>query len=294
MGVVFDIQKFSMHDGPGIRTTVFLKGCNIRCLWCHNPESFIVAPQLSFNRENCSSCGACIRICPAGVHRMTEEGHQVDFSRCIACGTCIGECPRHCLKIFGKEMSSEEVFEEVKKDNIYYLSSGGGVTISGGEPTVQFEFLMEILRRCKESEIHTCVETNGIVSEHKFQKLAELVDMFLLDYKATGEERHKELTGYTNQDMLHNLAYLASIGKPVLLRCPIIPGINDTEEHFQKIREWRQKYSNIKSVEIMAYHSLGKTKWDSLGKDYKLHEIGDTDATLKKRWEEKVSYNPNE
>lgn len=288
MGIVFDIQKFSVHDGPGIRTTVFLKGCNIRCLWCHNPESFTVLPQLSYSRTKCVSCGACVRVCPTGVHRITAAGHQVDFSRCKACGACIEECPEQCLKIFGREMSAEEVLTEVLKDKVYYESSGGGVTVSGGEPTVQFEFLMELLRLCKEAGLHTCVETNGVVTEEKFREMAALVDLFLLDYKATGSQQHKELTGHTNEKVLENLRYLADIGKAVILRCPVIPGLNDTEEHFQTIREWKHRYPNIDHVEIMAYHSLGKSKWDSLGKDYSLKEMEDVDVALKKQWEEKI------
>ncbi len=288
MGIIFDIQKFSVHDGPGIRTTVFLKGCNIRCLWCHNPESFIINSQLAFEQSRCSGCRRCESVCAHGVHLFVNEKHEVNYELCKKCGKCIEECPNHCLKIFGYDMTAKEVIKEVLKDKKYYESSGGGITISGGEPSVQYDFLMELLIESKNNELHTCIETNGIIEFERLKEIAKYVDLFLLDYKATGFERHKLLTGCSNEQMLNNLDYLSSIEKAVVLRCPIIPGLNDTEEHFSAIKEIKEMYSNIKEVEIMSYHSLGKSKWDSIGKDYSLKDIKDVDSKKKIEWEMKI------
>lgn len=285
MGIVFDIQKFSIHDGPGIRTTVFLKGCNIRCKWCHNPESFIKEPQLSYEKGNCVLCGECAQVCSQQVHSFSEGKHLVDFSKCIACGKCAESCMFQALKIFGKEMSSGEVVKEVLKDKKYYAASGGGITVSGGEPSVQFDFLVEILKKCREEGIHTCIETNGIMSSEKCQILSEYVDVFLLDYKATGEELYKRLTNASNRKILENLALLDRMGKEIVLRCPVIPGFNDQDEHFEKIKKLKQEYKHISKVEIMAYHSLGKFKWHSLGLDYGLEDMKDVTGEQKKEWE---------
>lgn len=285
MGIVFDIQKFSVHDGPGIRTTVFLKGCNIRCQWCHNPESFSKKPQLSYENGNCIQCRACENVCPQGVHTFVQNEHLVDFSKCSACGVCAENCMFQALKIFGKEMTSEQVLQEILKDKKYYQTSGGGVTVSGGEPSVQYEFLLEILQKCKDNGIHTCIETNGIMEQDKCRNLSRYTDLFLLDYKATGEELHKALTRAGNKKMLENLEMLDLLGKEVILRCPVIPGLNDKKEHFEAIKHLKEKHRNITKVEIMAYHSLGKFKWDSLGLAYTLSDIKDVSAAKKQEWE---------
>ena len=288
MGIVFDIQKFCIYDGPGIRTTVFLKGCNIRCQWCHNPESFAAKPQLSFDKDKCVGCGDCARVCEQGVHSFKNGLHKVDFSKCIACGKCVDACVFQALKIFGKEMTADQVLAEVMKDKKYYKDDGG-VTISGGEPSFQFEFLMELLRKFKEAGLHICLETNGIMSSEKIRMISQYVDLFLLDYKATGFELHKKLTGASNEQMLKNLNLLESLDKPVVLRCPVIPGLNDQDEHFEKIKELKKQHKNIRKVEIMAYHSLGKCKWDSLGFDYSLAYLDDVSKEQKKEWETSVN-----
>lgn len=288
MGMVFDIQKFSVHDGPGIRTTVFLKGCNLRCIWCHNPESFVIKPQLAFQSENCIGCRKCEEVCIQNAHQFIDYQHRVYFDVCTACGKCMQECMTKALKIFGKEMSVEEVIEEILSDKIYYESSGGGVTFSGGEPTLQFDFLIALIDKCKENHIHICVETNGVMTQTKREKLGEVCDLFLIDYKATPKELHKKVIGDGNTEVLKTLEYLNSINKSVVLRCPIVPGINDTKEHFEQIKMIRNKYNNIQDIEIMPYHSIGRKKWEAIGLEYTLNNLETVTIELKKEWERKV------
>lgn len=288
MGIVFDIQKFCVYDGPGIRTSVFLKGCMMRCPWCHNPESLKKEPELSCDFSKCVSCGACSAVCPTGAHSFGENGeHRVDFSRCIACGRCVEQCPTGCLKIFGREMTAREVIDEVVKDKKYYQSSGGGVTFTGGEPTFQFEFLEELLALAREEELHVCLETNGVISPERLERLVPSVDLFLLDYKATGPD-HKRLTGIEETSVLETLKTLNRKGKPVILRCPIIQGINDGEAHFEAIRQLRREFSCIQSAEIMAYHSSGLHKWKALGQAYSLEQLESATPEMKAAWEKKI------
>lgn len=284
-GIVLDIQRFAVHDGPGIRTTVFLKGCNLRCAWCHNPESFVVKPQLSYNRSACTSCGACVAACPHGVHTILADGtHVLDRSRCTGCGACVEACPQRCLSIFGYPMAAGQVLDEVVKDVKYYSASGGGVTFSGGEPTVQFEFLLACAQLCKAAGVHICLETNGIIPPAHLEKLIPLLDVVLLDYKMTGDEGHKKYTGAGVAGVLTTLDRLCHRGVPVILRCPIIPGINDDSEHFSCIRKLRSTYHNIQNVEVMPYHSLGGHKWDAIGIDYTLRDVVEPTAEQKQNW----------
>lgn len=284
MGIIFDIQKFCLHDGPGIRTTVFLKGCNIRCLWCHNPESFQKQPELSYTASNCIGCERCTTVCPVHAHSFDENGHHIDRSLCTACGTCVQECLTNALKIFGMERSVQDILSEVVKDRPYFEQSGGGITISGGEPATQYDFLLELLTEAKKENLHICLETNGIVAPARFRELTRYVDLFLLDYKATGAGLHRRLTGVDNHLMLENLAYMNEIHHPLILRCPIIPGCNDTEEHFSAIRHLQESYSCIQSCEIMPYHSLGSSKWEQLGRDYSLSDLPDASMEQKAFW----------
>lgn len=288
MGIVFDIQKFSVNDGPGIRTTVFLKGCNLRCLWCHNPESFEIKPQLSFESSKCIGCKKCLEVCPENVHEFVEGKHIVHFNQCIECGKCIDVCIPNALKIIGKEMSVEKVICEILSDKIFYDSSGGGVTFSGGEPTLQFDFLLKLIEECKRQNIHVCVDTNGIMEQCKREQLGKVCDLFLVDYKATDTNIHRKLVGDGNSEVIKTLEYFNSINKPVILRCPVIPGLNDSKDHFESIKQIKKKYKNIQSVDLMAYHATGRKKWVDIGLDYSLNYLESVKPDQKKIWEELI------
>lgn len=293
MGIVFDIQKFSVHDGPGIRTSVFLKGCNLHCIWCHNPESIKGDPQISLEESLCTGCGACAKNCEKQVHILSQGKHNTDFNRCVACGMCVKTCVPKALKIYGREYSVLQVMEEIISDRIYYEESGGGVTFTGGEPTIQFDFLMELLAACKKEGIHICLETNGILTDYKRRHLSEYVDLFLMDYKASPSSLHKKLTGAGSEEVIQTLHFLEQEGKPVILRCPMIQGINDSEEHFAAIRHLKNTCSNIQEVEIMAYHSTGRKKWASIGIPYPLEQLESASAEQKKKWEENAALHTN-
>ncbi len=280
-GIVFDIQKFSTFDGPGIRTTVFLKGCMMRCIWCHNPESFNKKIQLSYINSKCTNCKACSEVCSYNVHRFENDEHIVHYEDCVGCGKCVDACLNSCLKLYGKKMSSDQVLEAVLGDKKYYGTTGG-VTFSGGEPTMQFEFLVEMMEKCKENNIHVCLETNGIIENENLLKLIPLVDLFLLDYKATGDI-HKKLTGVDNSKVFETLSTLNQHNSQVILRCPIIQGVNDQKEHFNKIKEIK-KNNSILDVEIMAYHSVGKDKWTHLGYEYDLSTLESASKELSELW----------
>lgn len=286
-GIVFDIQRFCVHDGPGIRTGVFLKGCMMHCIWCHNPESLSKKIQLSYDSSKCIGCGECEKFCQSGVHSFDKENHWVTYDACAGCGQCVSHCPTGSLKLFGKRMSAEEVLAELRKDRSYYQESGGGITFTGGEPTCQFDYLLELITLCKQEKYHVCLETNGVISESNLKLLADSVDLFLLDYKATGA-KHRELTGIEEACVLSTIRRLSDYGKDIILRCPIIPGINDEEEHFSAIRNLKKSFPVIRDVEIMAYHSTGKQKWDAIGLDYSLKELESVSTNQKRIWEEKV------
>ena len=265
LGRIFDIQRFCIHDGPGIRTTVFLKGCPMRCPWCHNPEGISPRPQLSFSPEKCIGCGSCFRVCPRGAHAMLDGRHVLDRAKCQACGTCVRECPSGALEMVGRDITVEEALEEVLKDEPFYRSSGGGLTLSGGEPLDQADFSRELLTRAKRAGLHTAVETSGAAPWARLRPLRPIVDLWLYDLKETDPARHEEVTGLALGPVLENLRALAEGGAAVLLRLPIVPGLNDRPDHFRAVGALARRLTGLAGVEVLPYHRLGLAKRERLG-----------------------------
>lgn len=279
-GIIFDIQKFALHDGPGIRTVVFLKGCPLQCTWCSNPESRAPLPQLAFLAKNCTHCGACVTACPNTTHAMHKGRHLVNFSRCTNIGACVQECIYDALRMVGYKVNVNQIIDTVAQDKAYYDKSGGGLTLSGGEPTLQFNFAFEILQTAQKHGIHTCIETCGYASRDKFEKLLPFVDLFLFDIKLFNDQKHQMYTGVSNQGILENLDFLHRHHANIIIRCPIIPGINDTQEHFKEIAALEKRYSKIQGIELMPYHNMGKTKAEYSGLSYDMQQNSVDDAVV--------------
>ena len=272
MGTIFNIQKFCINDGPGIRTTVFLKGCPLNCLWCHNPESKLTRQEMFFNASKCIGCGGCAAVCARGCHSLTEAGHCYDRSGCVVCGACAEVCPAGVMELTGREATVEEVLAEVEKDAVFYRNSGGGMTLSGGEPMLQFDFSLALAGAAKEKGLHVAMETCGYAPAEQYQTMAQFVDLFLFDYKLADPELHKKYTGVSNERILSNLQLLDSLGAKTVLRCPIIPGINDTADHFAGIARTADSLTHILGIDIEPYHPLGAGKSALLGKEYPLDD----------------------
>jgi pyruvate formate lyase activating enzyme len=283
-GIVFDIQRASLHDGPGIRTTVFLKGCPLRCVWCHNPEANKLKPQLFFNSGKCIACGACVRACQHQVHRIDAGIHIVDYEKCSASGDCVRACDQQALKITGQQMSVSDVMEEVLADLAFYEQSGGGLTISGGEPLMQFSFTLDLVKAAKKEGVHICVETSGFCAQERFEEILPYVDLFLFDYKVTGSEAHQSYTGVSSEQILSNLDYLYQHHASIILRCPMIPEINATKIHFEAISELGAKYPKLAGVEILPYHDMGNSKRASIGVPMTLVGLKSTPPETTSEW----------
>lgn len=273
-GIVFNIQRFSLFDGPGVRTVVFLKGCPLRCIWCHNPEGLEAWPQILYNPERCIGCGECSKACQRELHFMQQGAHGYMRMGCGGCGNCADVCCTGALALAGKEMSTDEVMETVLRDLNVYRESGGGLTLSGGEPMAQADFSISLLRAAKDAGISTCIETSGYADPAKLAEAAKYVDLFLYDYKATGDEMHLRLCGVNQRKILDNLALLDSLNARVILRCPIIPGANDIPEHIGGIADTAAAYACITEVQLEPYHRLGVSKAEKLWQT----EIFDTET----------------
>ena len=271
-GNILNVQRFCTHDGPGIRTTVFLKGCPLHCAWCHNPESQARQAEILYNEERCANCLRCVTACPGGRHRVAEGKHIFDREGCVACGKCMSPLCG-ALELFGKPATAEEILEEVLRDKPFYDNSGGGLTLSGGEPLYQPEFCLDLLQKAKANGLHVCVETCGLTTPEMLEKVAPLVDIFLFDYKETDPERHKAYTGVDNALILQNLRRLNALGKQIVLRCPIIPTLNDRAEHFAAIGKLAEELAGVTEVCVEPYHAYGSSKYNRLGKAYALPQV---------------------
>jgi len=264
-GWIFDVQKFSIHDGPGIRTTVFMKGCPMRCAWCHNPEGIDREPVLSFIPSKCIGCGYCLRVCPRGAHRADGDEHVLDRDRCEVCGSCTQECYAGALELIGREVTVEEVLADVLSDRPFYENSGGGMTLSGGEPLYQIDFIDALLAAAKAEDLHCCIETCGFADFACFERIMGRVDLFLYDVKDVDPARHLELTGVSNGPILANLRRLHEAGKDVLVRVPLVPGCNDFDDNLAGLAELAASLPNLLGVELMPYHRLGTSKRERIG-----------------------------
>jgi pyruvate formate lyase activating enzyme len=272
-GSVFDIQRFSIHDGPGIRTTVFLKGCPLRCLWCGNPESIPREPSLSYMPDRCIACGACMPVCrEKAISPDNSDKAVVDRDRCTECGTCPPECDPQALEMVGREMTVAEVLDVVQRDWQYYRASGGGITLSGGEPLMQPDFAKLLLIEAKARGLHTAVETSGYAMWGAIRPLVPSVDLWLFDYKETNRQLHEDFVGKPNDLILSNLKRLYDEGAKIQLRCPMIPGHNARREHLDGIVALVKSMSKIESVELLPYYDLWRAKLDRFGLKTQLPE----------------------
>ena len=259
---IAEIQRFCMHDGPGVRTVIFLKGCPLRCAWCHNPETQSPHPQLLFEEQKCLACRACGE-CPQEVHRF-EKMHTLQRESCVACGSCVSLCPTGALSLCGKDMTPAELLEIILRDAPFY-QNGGGVTLSGGEPFLQGEEAPELLRLCKEKGISTAVETCGYVSPALLEKAVPFVDLFLWDVKDTDDPRHLAYTGVSNKPIMENLRMVDSLGGKTRLRCILVNGVNTEEAHYTAIAELFHSLQNCEGVELLPYHPYGDSKAKAAG-----------------------------
>lgn len=271
-GTVFDIRKYSVHDGPGIRTTVFFKGCPLSCLWCHNPEGQSRAPEIMYRQARCIQCDTCKYICHVGAIQRRDGVTSIDTSRCDLCGDCLEECFAGGLEMAGRTVTVSQVMQEIESDIIFYDQSGGGVTFSGGEPLLQPVFLKALLEACRLKGIHTAVDTSGYTSWKTLDALRGMVDLFLYDLKVMDETRHKEYTGVPNRLILQNLRRLSEHGERLIVRMPIIPGLNDQPENIEQSGRFLSSLASLERVDLLAYHKIGLAKYDSLQKGYSLKD----------------------
>ena len=264
-GMIFDISRFCLHDGPGIRTAVFLKGCPLRCAWCHNPEGLSPSSELFYNAAACTACGSCVRACRQGCHALDEGVHTFERKNCVSCGACAAACPTGALERTGRMLTVGEALETVERDRTYY-SDDGGLTLSGGEPFFQPEFTLSLLAAAKKAGLNTCVETSGFCPPDVIRASIPYVDCYLFDCKETDPARHLAYTGAALDPIQGNLRLLGEAGCRVILRCPVVPGYNGRPDHMEGIARLTHWFESVVGVELIPYHPLGLGKYPKLGK----------------------------
>ncbi len=273
-GTIFDIKKYSINDGPGIRTTVFFSGCPLSCLWCHNPESQSLKPELMYRAGRCLQCGECIQACPEGAISWDEDSGApvTDRQKCTRCQTCITTCYSRAREFSGRTVTVSEVMADIEREIPFYDESHGGVTFSGGEPLMQPAFLSALLKACKAQEIHTTVDTSGFANWKVFEQIRLDVDLFLYDLKHMDSVCHREMTGVPNEVILENLRRLCGMGSRSIVRIPLIPGINDDEKNLVESGKFLASLRGIQCVELMGYHNIAQAKYEALDREYELPE----------------------
>lgn len=266
-GLIFDIIRYAIHDGPGIRATVFFKGCPLRCQWCHNPEGQESKPEIIVKAERCAAeCERCLSVCPQAAISKNGRSITVDRAKCDSCGKCKDVCVYEALDISGREVTVQDVLKEVEKDRIFFDESGGGVTFSGGEPLMQPDFLEALLKEFKKRGIRTTVDTSGYASSEILDRISDNVDLFLYDLKVMDAKKHREYSGVSNEIVLENLRRLSEKGKKVIVRIPVIPGVNDDRENMRRIADYLLSFKNIKQINLLPFHRGGVQKYKRLGK----------------------------
>ncbi|NLB28970.1 MAG: glycyl-radical enzyme activating protein [Clostridiales bacterium] len=272
-GTVFNIQRYSIDDGPGLRTTVFLKGCPLVCPWCSNPESQSMAPQLIHRSTTCKKCGACAAACPEKALTLTGGGIVVDREKCVLCGACVGECIADSLEIKGKTMTVDQVWKVIRRDEVYYETSGGGVTCSGGEILMQPEFTAAIFKKCREEGVHTCADTSGFGSEAAMKTVLEFADLVYFDLKHADSKRHEELMGGPLEPIIENLKLAVGSGVDIALRIPVIPGYNNSESEMEALADLARSIAPNAPVSMLPYHKYGESKYEAVGMKYRLSDL---------------------
>jgi pyruvate formate lyase activating enzyme len=259
-GLVFDIKKYAIHDGPGIRTTVFFKGCPLQCLWCHNPESWKAHVELGFRKGRCAGCGQCVEACPHEAISLVESRPVTDVEKCVLCVRCVDVCPAGTRQIIGRETTVSEVMAEVERDVIFYDQSGGGVTFSGGEPLMQPDFLLALLNQCRMLNIHTAVDTSCYAEPEIADSIAERADLFLCDIKHMDDEMHKRFTGVGNELILENIRRIAQADKRIVIRIPVIPGFNDETANIEATGKFAASLPGVGRIDILPFNRGGAEK----------------------------------